>query len=132
MAFRVPSFEFFQALSEADGRGQGVTGVEGLQAMLLLNLGEQVLTVEIEGSEYLGVARGGNPNDVDFQLSAPEEVWRDLFHTGAGGDVGRWVGPDGRINLEAPDAEAEEIFRRVLPVIEDFFGRAKQLELEAS
>ena len=130
MALRVLSFEFFQALGTADGRGEGVTGVDDLDAMFLLEMGETVVTVELEGTAYIGFARGGNPNDVDFQLSAPEEVWAELFRSGAGGDVGSWVGEGGKIELETMDPQGEQVYRRALPVIEDLFARAKQLDVD--
>ena len=130
MAIRLLSFDFFQALADAKGRGEGVTGVDGVEGMFLVNAGEQIVTVEFEGTEYLGVARGGNPNDVDFQLTASEEVWDELLRSGAGGQIGQWVGQGGRIELETPDAASEDLFRRALPIIEDFFGRTRQVEVD--
>ena len=67
-----PSFGFFEALQEqTNANPSAFDSLEPADAYFAVGIGDYIYAIEIEGKECVGLARGANPNDVDFFLIAP-------------------------------------------------------------
>ncbi len=87
--------------------------------------------------ECVGLARGANPNDVDFFLTGPEKTWAEMFSNileNDGADAAHsletllWA--DGGLVLDDEDEMAREAFEAHADWLQAFFDLAKNLTVE--
>ena len=136
MAMRFPSLEFWQALERLEQEKPiSLLSEAGGDALIGLSVDEHAFMLEFEDGVCEAVALGGNPNDMDFTLSGPEEAWRELFaRIGASDDVADCfedlVGPSANIQVESLQDEGIELFASRRPLLEAFFAEAGALEID--
>jgi hypothetical protein len=134
MGTSCPSFEFFEALAN---KAEQAEGLRVCDAMFALAVGESMVTVEFESPGVAVVARGGNPNDMDFVLTGSSDAWKSLFLSIArsgGADAPARIeslleSGDG-IALESDDNDAREQFDRCATSLQAFFDLARDLEFD--
>ena len=134
MGTSCPSFEFFEALAK---KAEQTEGLRVCDTMFALAIGEGMVTVEFESPGVAVVARGGNPNDMDFVLTGSLDSWKNLFLAIArsgGADapprIESLVGKGEGIALESDDNDAREQFNRCAASLQAFFDLARDLEFD--
>ncbi len=134
MGISCPSFEFFEALGKKAEQDEEFRVCD---AMFALAVGESMLTVEFESPGVAVVARGGNPNDMDFVLTGSLDAWKKLFLAiarSAGADaaprIESLLESGGGIALESEEDDAREKFDRCAASLQAFFDRARDLEFD--
>jgi hypothetical protein len=133
MGTSCPSFEFFEALGK---KAEQAEGLRVCDAMFALAVGESMVTVEFESPGVAVVARGGNPNDMDFVLTGSVDAWKRLFlaiarsgGANAAPRIESLVSRGEGIALDSDD-DAREHFDRCAASVQAFFDLARDLEFD--
>ena len=85
----------------------------------------------------MDVSEGGDPAELDFVLSAPLEVWKEMFESivaNAGADAAHTINSLTHIGdvvkVEYEDPEGHDRFYRFMATIQAFLDEASHLDLE--
>ncbi len=133
-----PSFGFLEALQQQTIEHPSVfDSLKPADAYLAVGIGDYIFAIEIEGQECVGLARGANPNDVDFFLAGSEEAWVEMFRNILESDdadgahsLKALFQADGELRLADEDQAAREAFEAHAAWLQAFFGLAKNLTVE--
>lgn len=138
MEVTFPSFGFFEALQEQASANPSVfDSVEPADAYFAVGIGDYIFAIEIEGQECVGLARGANPNDVDFFLVGSEETWSQMIENILENDAAdsahsleALLAVDGGLRLDDESPAARDAFEAHAAWIQAFMGLAKNLKVE--
>jgi hypothetical protein len=137
VAIAFPSLEFFEALKKRTTEDAAVFEKLGYcDTSFGVKIDDVLYGLHFEVYECVKVEKGADPSKLDFVLSAPLAVWREMVesiveHRGADaahtlntlshvGDV---------IRVEYQDAEGHDRFYRYMASIQEFFDQARHLDV---
>ena len=93
--------------------------------------------IVFEVYECVEVAEGGEPAELDFVLSAPPELWREMLesiHANGGADAAHTINSLTHIGdvmkVEYEDPEGHDRLYRFMATIQAFLDEASGLDLE--
>jgi hypothetical protein len=135
---RFPSFEFLEALQQQANEAPSVfDSLDPADAYFAVGIGDYAFAVEIEGKECVGLARGVNPNDVDFFLTGSNEAWSEMIQNIIDNDgadsshrIQALVEAGTALELAEGDEAAREAFQSHAAWIQAFFDLTKNLTIE--
>lgn len=138
MGLRFPSLEFFQALQQrTKDEAPAFEKLGYCDTTFGVRVGEELYTVAFEIYECVDVAEGGDPAKLDFVLSAPLEVWREMFGAilaGGGADAAHTINSLTHIGdvmkVEYEDPEGHDRFYRFMATIQAFLDEARHLDAD--
>jgi hypothetical protein len=82
MAVRFPSLEFFQALQQrTKDEAVAFEKLGYCDTTFGVRVGDELFNVAFEIYECVEVGSGGEIKDLDFVLSAPLELWREMLES---------------------------------------------------
>ena len=138
MPVRFPSLQFFEALQQRTKEASDVFEKLGYcDTTFGVRVGDELYQVAFEVYECVGVREGGNPAELDFVLSGPADVWREMIEV-----IGKHGGADAAhtlntlshigdvIDVEFVDPEGGDRFFRFMASIQAFFDQAQHLDVK--
>ena len=82
MGQRFPSLEFFKALQQrTKDEAAAFKKLGYCDTTFGIRVGDELYRVAFEIYECIDVAEGGDPGALDFVLSAPLHVWKEMFES---------------------------------------------------
>jgi hypothetical protein len=137
MSLAFPSLEFFEALRkrtlEAHDRFEKLGYCD---TRFGVRVGDQLYGVTFEVYECVEVKAGGDPAELDFVISAPAALWREMLQSivhNRGADAAHTLNTLTHLGdvmkVEYVDAEGHDRFYRYMASIQEFFDQAQHLEL---
>jgi hypothetical protein len=138
MAMQFPSLAFFEALQQRTKDQAAVFEKLGYcDTTFGIRVGDELYRVSFEIYECVEVAEGGDPSQLDFVLSAPPEVWREMLESiqaNGGADAAHTINTLTHIGdtmkVEYEDPEGHDRFYRFMVTIQAFLDEAQHLDLE--
>lgn len=138
MALRFPSLEFFKALQQrTKDEAAAFEKLGYCDTTFGIRVGDALYRVAFEIYECVDVAEGGDPAELDFVLSAPLEVWKEMFESivaNKGADAAHTINSlthiGDVIKVEYDDPEGHDRFYRFMVTIQAFLDEACNLDLE--
>ena len=80
MSVMFPTLEFFSMLQKKlSTRADSVAHLEPSDAYCGLGIGDRLFVLQFDDRVCSEVAQGGNVLDLDFVVTGPEEVWREVL-----------------------------------------------------
>lgn len=139
MAITFPSLEFFEALKKRTSEDAHTFEKLGFcDTSFGVRVGDDLFSIRFEVYECVEVAEGGDPNELDFVLTAPLEVWSEMVEniaTNRGADAGHTLNTLSHlgdvIRVEYVDPEGHDRFYRFMATIQEFFDQVQHLSLES-
>lgn len=139
MSIPFPSLAFFRALQQRTKEDKARFEKLGYcDTTFGVRVGDELYSIVFEVYECVDVREGGEPEKVDFVLSGPRAVWREMIDA-----IVKNHGADARhtlntlshvgdvLRVEAADAEGHDKFYRYMASIQEFFDQAQHLPVEA-
>ncbi|MCL4683144.1 hypothetical protein KJ059_00155 [Myxococcota bacterium] len=138
MGIPFPSLAFFQALQQRTKDDAAAFEKLGYcDTTFGVRVGDELFRVAFEVYECVEVAAGGNAAELDFVLSAPVALWREMLasiqaHGGADGahTINTLTHVGDVMKVEYEDPEGHDRFYRFMATIQAFFDEARTLDLE--
>ncbi len=138
MAIPFPSLEFFQALQQrTKDEAAAFEKLGYCDTTFGIKVGEELFTVAFEVYECVEVGLGDSVKDLDFVLSAPLELWREMLasiQANAGSDAAHTINSLTHVGdvmtVEYEDPEGHDRFYRFMVTIQAFLDESQHLELE--
>ena len=138
MAIRFPSLEFFQALQQrTKDEAVAFEKLGYCDTTFGIRVGDEVFTVAFEIYECVEVGTGGKAKDLDFVLSAPLELWREMLESiqaNNGADAEHTINTLTHVGdvmkVEYEDPEGHDRLYRFMATIQAFLDEARSLDLE--
>ncbi len=138
MGLSFPSLEFFKALQQrTKDEAAAFEKLGYCDTTFGVRVGDELYQVAFEVYECVGVREGGDPAELDFVLSGPAEVWREMIEV-----IGKHGGSDAAhtlntlshigdvIDVEFVDPEGGDRFFRFMASIQEFFDQAQYLDVK--
>lgn len=138
MGVRFPSIGFFQALQQRTKDQAAIFEKLGYcDTTFGIRVGDELYRVAFEIYECVEVAEGGDPAELDFVLSAPLKVWKEMLEAivaNGGADAAHTINSlthiGDVIRVEYDDPEGHDRLYRFMATIQAFFDEAAHLDLE--
>ena len=138
MAVSFPSVEFFQALQQrTKDEAAAFEKLGYCDTTFGVRVGSQLFRVAFEIYECVDVGEGGEVGDLDFVISAPLDVWREMLEsiqTNGVADAAHTLNTLTHVGdvmkVEYEDPEGHDRFYRFMATIQAFFDEASHLDLE--
>ncbi len=140
MRLQFPSLEFFQALQQRTK--DEVAAFEKLgycDTTFGIRVGDDLYRICFEIYECVEVSEGGDPAQLDFVLSAPRELWREMLESilaNGGADAAHTINSLTHIGdvmkVEYEDPEGHDRFYRFMVTIQAFLDEAQRLDVDLS
>ena len=138
MGIPFPSLAFFQALQQRTKDEAAAFEKLGYCDMTFgIRVGDELYRIAFEIYECVDVGEGGDPAELDFVLSAPREVWREMLEAivaHGGADAAHTINSlthiGDVIKVEYEDPEGHDRFYRFMVTIQAFLDEACHLDLE--
>ena len=136
MAF--PSLRFFEALRQRTLEDSAIFEKLGYcDTSFGVAIDDDLYSIHFEVFECVRVEQGGDRAKLDFVLSAPLRVWKEmlesiLMHGGA--DAGHTINTLSHLGdvmkVEYEDAEGHDRFYRYMASIQEFFDQARHIDVQ--
>ncbi len=140
MSIAFPSLEFFKALQQRTK--DEVVAFEKLgvcDTTFGVRVGDELYRIAFEIYECTEVDECDDPAPLDFVLSAPVELWREMFQSvveNAGADAEHTINSLTHVGdimkIEYEDPEGHDCFYRFMATIQAFLDEAKHLDVDLS
>ena len=138
MPIPFPSLEFFKALQQRTK--DEVAAFEKLgycDTTFGIRIGDQLFSIVFEIYECIDVAEGGDAKDLDFVLSAPLELWREMLESikangeaDAAHTINTMTHLGDVMKVEYEDPEGHDRLYRFMATIQKFLDEANNLDVE--
>ena len=138
MSLAFPSLEFFRALQQRtlDAK-ERFEKLGYCDTTFGVRIGDELYSIAFEVYECVDVREGGDPEELDFVLTGPPEVWRDMIRSireNGGADPSQTLNTLSHVgdvlHVEAVDAENEDKLYRFMASLQEFFDQAQHLDVE--
>lgn len=138
MGVRFPSLPFFEALQQrTKDQAAAFEKLGYCDTSFGIRVGDDLYRVTFEIYECVEVAEGGDPAQLDFVLSAPLEVWKEMLEAivaNGGADAAHTINSlthiGDVIKVEYDDPEGHDRFYRFMVTIQAFLDEASHIDLE--
>ncbi|MCP4007535.1 MAG: hypothetical protein GY725_25425 [bacterium] len=137
MSIRFPSLEFFKALQQRTKDDAAVFEKLGVcDTTFGIRVGSDLYRIEFEVYECTEVDEASDPASLDFVLSAPVEVWKEMFESvvaNGGADAAHTINSLTHIGdvmkVEYEDPEGHDRLYRFMATIQEFLDEAQHLDV---
>ena len=137
MSIPFPSLEFFEALQKRTTLDAPAFEKLGYcDTHFGVRVGDELFGIRFEVYECVEVRAGGDPEKLDFVLSAPVEVWKQTIESivsHGGADAEHTLNTLSHVgdvmSVEYADAEGHDRFYRFMASIQEFFDQARHLDV---
>ncbi len=140
MSLAFPSLEFFKALQQRTK--EEVVAFEKLgvcDTTFGVRVGDELFRIAFEIYECTEVDECDDPASLDFVLSAPDALWREMIETvvaNGGADAEHTINSLTHVGdvmkIEYEDPEGHDRFYRFMATIQTFLDEAQHLDVEPS
>lgn len=138
MGVEFPSLQFFQALQQrTKDEAAAFEKLGYCDTTFGIRVGDDLYRVAFEIYECVDVGEGGDPAELDFVLSAPLAVWKQMLESivaNRGADAAHTINSlthiGDVIKVEYEDPEGHDRFYRFMVTIQAFLDEASKLDLE--
>jgi hypothetical protein len=138
MGLPFPSLEFFKALQQrTKDEAAAFEKLGYCDTTFGIRVGDALYRVAFEIYECVDVSEGADPGALDFVLSAPEGVWKEMLESivaNRGADAAHTINSlthiGDVIKVEYEDPEGHDRFYRFMVTIQAFLDEAQHLDLE--
>jgi hypothetical protein len=138
MKLRFPSLEFFKALQQrTKDEAAAFEKLGYCDTTFGIRVGEDLYSIGFEIYECVAVEEGGDPAKLDFVLSSPLELWREMLESilaHGGADAAHTINSLTHIGdvmkVEYEDPEGHDKFYRFMATIQAFLDEAQHLDVE--
>lgn len=138
MKLQFPSLEFFKALQQRTKDDAGAFEKLGYcDTTFGIRVGDDLYRIRFEIYECVEVDAGGDPAELDFVLSAPRELWREMLESilaHGGADAAHTINSLTHIGdvmqVEYEDPEGHDRFYRFMVTIQAFLDEAQHLDVD--
>jgi hypothetical protein len=140
MSLAFPSLEFFKALQQRTKEEAVAFEKLGVcDTTFGVRVGDALYRIAFEIYECTEVDEWDDPAPLDFVLSAPAELWREMFASvvaNGGADAGHTINSlthlGDTMKIEYEDPEGHDRFYRFMATIQAFFDEAQHLDVDFS
>ncbi len=138
MGIPFPSLEFFKALQQrTKDEAAAFEKLGYCDTTFGIRVGSELYRVAFEIYECVEVGEGGDPSELDFILSAPLDLWREMLEAiqaNGGADAAHTINTLTHIGdvmkVEYEDPEGHDKFYRFMVTIQAFLDEAQHLDVE--
>lgn len=138
MELQFPSLGFFKALQQrTKDEAAAFEKLGYCDTAFGIRVGDELYRISFEVYECVGVEEGGDPAELDFVLSAPLELWREMLKSiraNGGADAAHTINSLTHIGdvmkVEYDDPEGHDKFYRFMVTIQAFLDEAQHLDVE--
>jgi len=138
MSLALPSLEFFRALQQRTKEEAAAFEKLGVcDTVFGVRVGEALYRIAFEIYECTEVDECSEPGSLDFVLSAPVELWREMFEAivaNGGADAAHTMNSLTHLGdimkVEYEDPEGHDVFYRFMATIQAFFDEAQHLDAD--
>ncbi len=138
MSIRFPSLEFFKALQQrTKDEALAFEKLGVCDTTFGIRVGNDLYRIEFEAYECTGVDETNDPASLDFVLTAPVELWKELFESvlaNAGADAAHTINSLTHVGdlmrVEYEDPEGHDRLYRFMATIQAFIDEAQHLDVE--
>ena len=138
MGLQFPSLEFFKALQQrTKDQAAAFEKLGYCDTTFGVRVGDELYRIAFEIYECVEVGEGGDPAELDFVLSAPPELWREMLasiQANGGADAAHTINSLTHIGdvmkVEYEDPEGHDRFYRFMVTIQAFLDEAQHLDME--
>ena len=138
MKLQFPSLEFFKALQQRTKEEAAAFEKLGYcDTTFGIRVGEELYRIRFEIYECVEVDKGGDPAQLDFVLSAPRDLWREMLESAAahgGADAAHTINSlthlGNVMKVEYEDPEGHDRFYRFMVTIQAFLDEAQHLDVD--
>ncbi|MBW2445223.1 MAG: hypothetical protein JRG83_04800 [Deltaproteobacteria bacterium] len=138
MGIPFPSLEFFKALQQrTKDEAAAFEKLGYCDTTFGIRVGSELYRVVFEIYECVEVGEGGDPSELDFVLSAPLDLWREMLEAiqaNGGADAAHTINTLTHVGdvmkVEYEDPEGHDRLYRFMATIQAFLDEASGLDLE--
>ena len=138
MGIPFPSLEFFKALQQrTKDEAVAFEKLGYCDTTFGIRVGSELYRVAFEIYECVEVGEGGDPSELDFVLSAPLDLWREMLEAiraNGGADAAHTINTLTHVGdvmkVEYEDPEGHDRLYRFMATIQAFLDEASGLDLE--
>jgi hypothetical protein len=138
MGIPFPSLEFFKALQQrTKDQAAAFEKLGYCDTKFGVRVGSELFSVAFEIYECVDVGEGGEAEDLDFVISAPLDLWREMLasiQANGGADAAHTLNTLTHVGdvmkVEYVDPEGHDRFYRFMASIQAFFDEACNIDLE--
>jgi hypothetical protein len=138
MGIQFPSLAFFQALQQrTKDEAAAFEKLGYCDTTFGVRVGPELYHVTFEVYECVEVGEGAEGRELDFVISAPGALWREMLESiqaNAGADAAHTLNTLTHVGdvmkVEYEDPEGHDRFYRFMATIQAFFDEARSLDLE--
>ena len=138
MGLQFPSLEFFKALQQrTKDQAAAFEKLGYCDTTFGVRVGDELYRIAFEIYECVEVGEGGDPAELDFVLSAPPELWREMLasiQANGGADAAHTINSLTHIGdvmkVEYEDPEGHDRFYRFMVTIQAFLDETQHLDME--
>lgn len=138
MSLPFPSLEFFQALQQRTKDQAAAFEKLGVcDTTFGIRVGDSLYRIAFEIYECVDVGEGGDPAELDFVLTAPVDLWKEMLasiRANGGADAEHTINSLTHIGdvmkVEYEDPEGHDRFFRYMVTIQAFLDEAQHLDVE--
>ena len=138
MGIPFPSLEFFKALQQrTKDEAVAFEKLGYCDTTFGIRVGSELYRVAFEIYECVEVGEGGDPSELDFVLSAPPDLWREMLEAiqaNGGADAAHTINTLTHVGdvmkVEYEDPEGHDRLYRFMATIQAFLDEASGLDLE--
>ncbi len=138
MSIRFPSLEFFRALQQRTKDDADAFEKLGVcDTTFGVRVGSDLYRIVFEVYECTEVDEASDPASLDFVLTAPVELWKEMFASvvaNGGADAGHTINSLTHVGdvmkVEYEDPEGHDRLYRFMATIQEFLDEAQHLDVE--
>lgn len=138
MKLPFPSLEFFKALQQRTKDDAAAFEKLGVcDTTFGIRVGDDLYRIAFEIYECIDVDECDDPSQLDFVLSAPLELWREMLVSivaNGGADAGHTINSLTHVGdvmkVEYEDPEGHDRFYRFMVTIQHFLDQAQHLDVD--
>jgi hypothetical protein len=138
MSIRFPSLEFFRALQQRTKDDADVFEKLGVcDTTFGVRVGSDLYRIAFEVYECTEVDETSDPASLDFVLTAPVELWKEMFESvlaNGGADAAHTINSlthiGNKMKVEYEDPEGHDRLYRFMATIQEFLDEAQHLDVE--
>jgi hypothetical protein len=138
MTLQFPSLEFFKALQQrTKDEAAAFEKLGYCDTTFGIRIGDALYRISFEIYECVEVDEGGDPAQLDFVLSGPRELWREMLESilaHGGADAAHTINSLTHIGdvmkVEYEDPEGHDRFYRFMVTIQAFLDEAQHLDVD--
>ncbi len=138
MSIRFPSLEFFRALQQRAKDDAGAFEKLGVcDTTFGIRVGSDLYRIAFEVYECTEVDETSDPTTLDFVLTAPVELWKEMFESvlaNGGADAAHTINSLTHVGdlmkVEYEDPEGHDRLYRFMATIQEFLDEAQHLDVD--